>query len=58
MDGNDFQLVFLDGAAHFIIEESPDVVVEHVLKYSHHTLIRRVETIGSCQLRSPLRICT
>jgi pimeloyl-ACP methyl ester carboxylesterase len=31
MDANDFQLVFPDGAAHAIVEERPDVVVEHVL---------------------------
>jgi len=23
MDANDFQLVFLDGAAHFVVEEDP-----------------------------------
>jgi pimeloyl-ACP methyl ester carboxylesterase len=32
MDANDFQLVFLDSAAHIIVEERPDVVVEHVLE--------------------------
>jgi hypothetical protein len=31
VDANDFQLVFLDGAAHVIVEEKTRSVVEHVL---------------------------